>query len=436
MVLKVGKDTRIIWLLVVLVLLQQYILAEEQFLALSAITIVFICIYCRKMIIPKIAGIRPYILMLLFISVMGLIKYSTYLVFRDVFYQWWTVIAMIIGYMLYSAYGDTTKSIWSTIVLVAFIISLVCLIKGFIGQVGQFDFITLRTAFGTGSRTISIVLPLLVYKRIFVKEHTLSPVLDIIVILTWSAQLLLNFSRTALLNMVICMVVIFICLVTKREISVSAFARMLVVVIILIIAGTQMVALFPDDVKDEFGGKVENSFNEIDSENEYKNLKDVQDNWRGYEISCAQKQWKNADLPAQFFGSGNGSLVSIKYVPHSWKETVEYQDGKPGITVLHNTYYTMLTKGGILFLLIYLWLLIQNIRVAIKLMKREEYNFEGIALLCIVVYMIVDGYVIGAMMQRGEDISPYIMLGWFNALYINKIKYNDDEPEVDAVIEA
>lgn len=431
MVIRLSKDTKIIWLLMALLLLQQYFLTEEQFLAFSVITIVFICIYSRKMIIPRIAGIRPYILMLLFIAAVGLIRYSTYLVFRDMFYQWWTVIAMIIGYMLYSAYGDTTKSLWYTIVLTMFILSIVCLIKGFAGQAGQFDFITLRTSFGTGSRTISIILPLLVFKRIFLKEYTLSSIMDIVVILTWSAQLLLNFSRTALLNLVICMVVILICLMTRKRISVTAFARMMVVVIALIIVGTQMVDLLPDDVKDEFGGKVENSLTEINSENEYKNLEDAQNNWRGYEISCAQKQWKQASFPVELFGHGNGSLVSIKYIPYNWKGTVEYQDGKPGITVLHNTYYTMLTKGGVLFLLIYLWLLIQNFRVAIKLMRREEYSFEGIALMCIVVYMIVDGYVIGAMMQRGEDIAPYMLLGWFNALYINKIKFGDDEEEAE-----
>lgn len=431
MVIRLSKDTKIIWLLVALLLLQQYFLTEEQFLAFSIVAIVFICIYCRKMIIPRIAGIRPYILMLLFIAAVGLIRFSTYLVFRDMFYQWWTVIAMIIGYMLYSAYGDTQKSMWYTIVLVVFILSIVCLVKGFVSQGGDFDFVTLRTSFVTGSRTISIVLPLLVYKRLFMKEYTLSAVMDIVVILTWSAQLLLNFSRSSLLNLVVCMVVILICLMTRKQISVTAFTRMMVVVIALVIVGTQMVELFPDDVKDEFGGKVENSLTEINSENEYKTIEDAQNNWRGYEISCAQKHWKSATFPEQFFGHGNGSLVPIRFVPFSWREIVEYQDGKPGITVLHNTYYTMLTKGGVLFLLVYLWLLIQNIRVAIKLMRREKYSFEGIALMCIVVYMIVDGYVIGAMMQRGEDIAPYILLGWFNALYINKIKFGDDEEETE-----
>ncbi len=420
MVISFSRDNRIIALVILLFVVQRFFLSEEQFIVLLLIIIFLLTIKYRKIIIPRIAGLHIYIAVLVLITIIGLTKYSFFSVQRDIFYQVWPILIMIVGYLMFFIYGDKDKSLWETIVLVMFILAIVSLLQASTVKVSEASFGTFRNTFGDGTRSTSILLPLLIAKRFVLKEKTLSPKIDIIAMIVWIIQITLNFSRTSLFNSGLGLIICIVCLIAKKQLSLATAGKTIILVGTLIAIIAVIYVQLPKKVLDRFEGKVETSLTEISYENKYNSSTEAQKNWRGYEIVSAQKEWRESDLFTQIFGKGNGSLIHIKYIPYKWKDTVDKEDGRTGIPILHNTYYTMLIKGGVVYVIIFILFLLLNIRIAYRLLKNEKYFFEGIILFCLIGYLIVDGYIVRAMMQKGEDIAPYLMIGWANALYCRK----------------
>lgn len=422
--------SNIIWFVILVYFVEQFLLQPQSFFLLELGAIVLLMISSRRIVMPRVAGLRPYLAYIIFISIVGLAKYGLSLVQRDLFYQLGSLVTIALGYYIYIIYENKEKSLWSTVCLMLLISSAICLVQGALTLTRNAEFSELRDTFAIGIKAISILLPLLVGKRLFLKEKSLPWKFDYVAILFWTVQIVLNMSRTAIVNIAISSAAFVIVMIVKKGFNGVAIAKIVIFAILAVAAVTTIQNLLPNKATDTFSNKMDNMFSEIGVSNKY-DMATAQADWRGYENSQAIKQWEKEDAITQIFGAGNGRIISIVFVPDHWKGTIERQGNISGVTILHNTYYTLLIKGGIVLVALLVLFLIMNLRVAIRLIKDSKYLFEGIVVMSLILYIIVDGYVIRTMIERGEEIAPMLLLGYYNALYYRTRDAEGEEDEED-----
>lgn len=141
--------------------------------------------------------------------------------------------------------------------------------------------------------------------------------------------LIISFSRTTYLVLV-CLILPNIKKYLKPTIKVLLFCG-----IVFFITNKLM-----PDVTEFFLEKLEHSFTEISADTSRWTDIEVVQNWRGYEVYCALKEYEDFTTVQQFFGGGFGALVDVNN--YAYLVTSESQ-----IPFLHNGYYTMLIKDGI-----------------------------------------------------------------------------------------
>ena len=421
MVIKINTKTEIMWILVALYLLKTYLLQPELFFLVCVFTIGVYTIRKKTIVIPHIPGIMIYITALIIATVIGMVKYPAILIERDIFYEFFSVIYIFIGYYCFDYYKDRKKSLWKTACLILFITSCVCLAKGMTSVSSGADFSTFRQNFAQGVDSISFMIPILIGKKYIFKENTFSAFKDNVLIIIWITQVLLNLSRISIINIILGLVVFIICGAYRHILNFKNSFRVIALVTVLVLAGVAFVNVMPDNATSRFTEKFSNSLTEISSENEYDSISSAQSDWRGYEINCAKEQWSKSSIFEQLFGEGNGTLISIHYIPDQWKDTVEIQNSKFGVTILHNTYYTLLIKGGLFAVIAFIAFILLNIRKSIKMLKNgsgENLLYATIMILLLLT-ITLDAYVIRTMMDKGSEMIALLLIGWINAKFNN-----------------
>ena len=130
--MSILKSKKIIWPLIVIYCFQSYLLPAELFFILAGSVLVYLVVENHfKLIVPKIPGLIFYIMLLVFITIVGLARYPLRFVVRDVFYEFNNILLIIIGYLIYRKEKDYTK-IYSTIFLMLGLVSFITLISAII----------------------------------------------------------------------------------------------------------------------------------------------------------------------------------------------------------------------------------------------------------------------------------------------------------------
>jgi O-antigen ligase len=415
--IKINTKTEIMWIVVALYLLKRYVVEGEPFFVFLVGVLGIYTLRKQAISIPRIPGMVIYISLIVFMSVVGVFNHPISLIERDVFYEMYPVLYLFLGYYFFDYYREHDKSIWKTVCLCLFISTLICLAKGITEVSTGANFGVFRDVFSAEMQNISVVLPILLCRTFLYKEPTFSKVRDLFLCFVWGTQILLNLSRIAIVNVFLGIIIMFICGTAVDKIKTKNYFRVFVLVAGLAAMGGIFFSFMPKDATDRLAEKIENTFSEINAKKTYATSGDAQTDWRGYEIQCAQKQWTKYNMYEQFFGRGNGTLISIHYVPETWKDTVEIQDQKLGVTILHNTYYTYLIKGGVLAILILLYFIFANLLKGVRTirMKNEETIFWGIVLIVISISILTNAYVVRTMISKGSEMMIVIMMGWVNA---------------------
>lgn len=115
-------------------------------------------------------------------------------------------------------------------------------------------------------------------------------------------------------------------------------------------------------------------------------------------------------------------MIYIHYIPDQWKQTVEIQNSQFGVTILHNTYYTLLIKGGLLSVIALLTLLFSNIIKALKVLSGSDNEnlIYATMMMIFCVLILIDAYVIRNMMDKGSEMIALLLIGWINARINNR----------------
>lgn len=354
--------------------------------------------------------IVPFALMIFFGLAMG-VGANRYEWLKDAWYVGNPVLVLLTGYVLYVAKPDLRRG------LRAFVLGgLVVGLWQMRGYVLEPELILLsagaiRRVIGTGFYAPVLSLMILIvfvgrWKTSLGLPGWIGWPLFVIVALSVAGV----FSRTALLVVIIGVAALLGCF-AKRE-----WLR-LGVPLVIAIGVTFSMQLFVDVESDRalqsFGGKLARSVQEL-MVIDYSDVRDVNLSYRGHETKQAMNQFAASSVPEMLLGRGFGATVDLGFAlplggSESSREYVRY------ITFLHNGYAFLLTKVGLLGMLLYIYVLgflYLVARPSAVLPLSEEKSRVGRLFQATVVTLAATTYVVGGVFNK-LDMFPFMLLTGF-----------------------
>lgn len=424
--MKAVIKENIIWQLVIVYLLQCYLLPYQVFFMLSLGILLWECIKSHfRVPVVRIPELNAYIFLLIFITMVGFIRYPLRFAARDVYYEFGNIIIVLIGYFMYSR-EHGFKRIYTTIFFMAGLVSMITVLMGIANIItGNVSFAIFRESFSVGIKSLEFLIPIYTIWIFWYDKMLISRKVDRIIIAFWAIQVFANLSRTTLIAIFFCYAMTVCCLSYTHKIDVKKVKRALLMCLGICVIIIVAIKMMPGDVLSHFFDKFARSFTEVSSKNTFTSLAEANNNWRGYEISRAIEQWKESSFMEQIFGAGNGTLIGINFVPDLWNEILETVNGITGVTVLHNSYYTLLIKGGVLTVTVFCLVFVLGIKRGYSYLRRartEEEILLSLSLVFLCVTMMIDAYITRGMVQNDIQFIWSILFGWINA---KMIKYKE-----------
>ena len=393
MVIRNNSDS-ILWFLTFFIVLGFHI-SYKLFFILSIL--VFLFFIKAKLVIPKLKGFRFYVGITIITTIVGCFFNEFSSVIKDLFYILPTIMWIVFGFALSRKYGP--RKVLNSLYLVCFFASLFCFFE--LLHSSDFSFANFRVVFANGVYDVGFVIPLMAYE-VFVENRIIfNKKFDRIIIFLSLITILLSFARIAILEVIIeWSIFCFLGIVLKKNSKLlrNTFYSSFVVIVLMI-----MFFLFiPTTFKNEFVNKLSKTFLEIDTKNVINSEFDAMNNWRASEMQDATKLWQSGSLFQKFFGFGMGKKVVLKFVPINW---IKYNLTDNGaINLLHNGFYTLLIKGGILYCFALLNLFISNILFALNSIKK--YPRSSMFMIGVCVSGIANTYV-----WRGP-VAQFPLVAW------------------------
>lgn len=413
------------WLLAVMYLVQTFFLSYTKFFALSLLWLIAIIVLDNFRICKlNIPGLKIYMLGLVFISIIGLSKYPVYMVVRDIYYEISNIVIIYIGYR-YFYKNNSLKDLLKLYFVMISMMSIVAIVIGIINMFSGASFGVFRESFTIGIKAIEVFLPIYIVLCLIYKNVLINPFVDKACLLIWFCQAVFSLGRTTLISIFVGITLFLALNFKKGYFNMKYLKRVMIIILCAVCVMFLVFKIVPESVRNRFLDKFTNTFTEIDSNAEFDSIDDASSNWRGYEIQCAQEQFRDCTFVEKVIGSGNGTIIHISYVPDLWQEILDTQDGRTGVTVLHNSYYTLLIKGGVFLVTLFCLLFIKNILRGIKLAKNEQdsqISFVGIILVIMCVIMMMDAWVVRGMVQSDTLLLWSFFFGWLSAKISNEFE--------------
>ncbi|MBS5388749.1 MAG: O-antigen ligase family protein [Clostridiales bacterium] len=284
-------------------------------------------------------------------------------------------------------------------------------LKNFLFFIGKssLDFNNLRLVFGLNVYDLGFILPISAICVFLHKEVYVGEKIDRMIVVLMTLNVVLSLGRIAILQpMIIFTVLLFM---EGREAENQTKIKKVVKLFFSITVALVVVFyIMPDSIKSPLMDKVLNSFDEVDSSQKITSVGSAMNNWRAYEIQSAKEQWKGEWVISQLFGEGMGKGVEIQYVPYSWAGVVDGNE----IPLLHNGFYTMLIKGGIIGVAALLWLFMGNAKKGLYMVKHRADKVYSNILVAISVAAVANTYVVRGPIQQGAFLTWALLIGWIN----------------------
>lgn len=247
------------------------------------------------------------------------------------------------------------------------------------------------------SVTILVVINIFIY-LLFVQENKLfSKKINNLIFIGSIFTTLISFSRTGLLMLLIGFVIY---LLSYAKILFLLKSFFLIIVIFVMIAMNEKFSVITIDYLEQ----LLKSSEELSTDHEW-DFKDINNNWRGYEIYLEQSQFKNANIIQKLFGTGaSGVFVG------SNAKLVTKMPGDGYIPVLHNGYYGVLAYSGLLGLTLYILFYLLNYKYVYLQFKKKGRPIDVLLKIVILNTAISTLIVMGPVSPTGA-LYPCMLLG-------------------------
>jgi hypothetical protein len=355
---------------------------------------------------------------ILFIGLATGLDADRYDYFKDAWYIANPLIVMLAGYVLYLAKPDLARG------LRAFVIGgLIVALWQLRGYVMHPEILlesagTIRRIIGTGLYAPVLALTIMiVYAGRWKFSLRLPPGVAWVLFIVISASVLGVFSRTAVMVLGIA-VLAWLGLFARQE-----WLRLGVPLVVLVSLGIATQVLHDaqsDRALQTFSGKMARTIQEL-TVSDYSGVREINLNFRGYETKRAMLQFEHASVPEMFVGRGFGATVDLGlFLPLQLNDvgsrSVRY------ITLLHNGYMYLLTKVGIVGLLLYAWVLaylyMLGRKAAVRPMADEQAR-AGRLLQASVVTLAATTYIVGGVFNK-FDMFQFMLLTGYLVAYLRE----------------
>lgn len=418
MISKIKRDAHLDVLL--LMILGTYISAQLFFLISCAYLFYYILKNRMRLIVPRVPGLRLYIIVIVYSAFLGFFLYNTRSVIRDLYYVLPTLVWIFVGGFI--AYFDQKghKDFFTTLFIYGGFVSIKVLIEFTFNF--SVEFSDLRTIFGQNVYDVGFIMPIALIQMLFYERVYISKKVDRFILLLMTLQIVLSFGRIAILQPLLFILTAMLVAMKSTDYRAKTLKRILALLMATVAVFAIAIYVIPDSVSVTFVDKILNTFQEVDAQQDISSVSSAMNNWRGYEIQAAQKQWTSSNMIAQIFGNGMGKGIEIQYVPYSWEGMVVNNE----IPLLHNGFYTILIKGGLLGLIALIVLLVSPFLKGIKLAKFHKCDGVDCILAGTSIAAIANTYVVRGPIQQGCFIIWALLLGWITIhLNLEKIKYDE-----------
>lgn len=404
-----------------LLLALRVFIQEEVFFILSAIYFICLIIKNGEIYFPELPGLRLYTFFILYATFVGFYCYSTYNVLRDLLYILPSVLWIFIGYHLCKFNADSEISILKTMYVYGGLLSTKCIITFAMNFTTNFN--DIRTIFNSHVYEIGIILAVLIYQVCIESKVVFSHKTDIFLISLLTLHILLSFGRISTFVPLI-IVFIMLCLNIKfGSNKTKIMSRVTILIGAFLLIALIVYFVIPNEIIDIMANKLSTSFTEIDASQKVNSTDEAMSNWRGYEIQSAAKQWRNANTFVKIFGGGMGYGIYINYVPYTWVNMVENNR----IPLLHNGFFTVLAKGGIVGIFSLVLMFVGPIIIGLNhLIQGKGHNQVNILLVSISCACIAITYVVRGPIEREALIAWAAIVGWLSFYNGKKISNSFD----------
>lgn len=254
-----------------------------------------------------------------------------------------------------------------------------------------------RQEAGMSGSLVTLSLILLLFQHRFGVDSFLPPFVPrLLALVLLAASFVLSYSRTDFLIAIVLSLSLF------GFLSKINF-KMLLVGLLLVGGMIGLIVTTPDSETGTLRSKLAGSVTEVSiSEHE-----DVTTNWRGYEAYKAVEAFKSANIVQQIFGQGFGALVDLGFFIQLGDTALQY------IPILHNGYAYILTKVGLLGLMLYAVFFVQLIRYGARnrfsINRQRQMAFYA-RLLVGCIWSLVTVMMVGGGIAQGGAPGPVFVI--------------------------
>lgn len=392
---------------------------QDEMVLIGAVFILILLIINYKYVVfPKIIGFKIYGISIAIMLIYGLISAEVDNYIKGMFHVLSVVVVVILGYYLCVMTGDK-KSLFLTMEICGIGMSMATFIRGLmnIGELGDIE--GLRLYFGSQVYELSVIFVVLLFLCVYRKKIIATRFIDLFAIILLGLNIIISLGRAQIFAILFVLILMNILNFIFEKNKIRVLRRFSIVLIALAILIGSVAYFMPYDIKETFFQKTENSSMELNSNASFKHEKDIYNNWRGYEIKNAQKQWRKYNTFEMVFGGGVQKQIKISNLPSHFTRGAGYTFQNNKSPILHNGYYTLLVKGGVLAIVgVLIWLLAPLFMIFWK--KNDEESKDILLLMISLNAMyIIYTYVVRGVVDQIMHLSYGLTIGWLNACYYN-----------------
>lgn len=354
---------------------------------------------------------KPYLVfifeffILIFLGIISLNSSNTHDILRDAIYFIYPLLCIIYGSLFFKKMS--IQKIFNLIIFSGIFVSITPLLS-FVRNpmLFQDSLREIRIDNGNGyiASIIALIILLLIYNPFKIKKVT-----NFFSIFVLLCALLLSFSRTSYIVGILGL--FFFYFFSKNKI------KNLNTIFILLIFSTFALSFVPKEIINDFTKKILNGANEVTG-SQLWDWQSINENWRGYENFKAVQLFKNSSIFNKIFGFGLGSYLPIDL------EILLSGKYYSAIPLLHNEYFTMLLKTGIVGLMLNI---VIHIQLLYKSYKIKDHYAKWFAIFLTIV-LSFEGVIVRGIFNPESGLFCLSLLGGL-------ISIDHDERKNDVRIE-
>lgn len=406
---KLNKNNESFYILLIIFGCLQQLISSELLTLIGIVYFIFLVIQSKIRI--KLGWSKPIIILLLIFligSFVGLKNFYSRNYLRDIYYCINPIIILFIGMNLSNNKTENNKLL-NSVVAISVLSSLFSSILATVSILEGNNFFNLRKFFEYVMWGNVISIGILITK--ISEKNGKKDKAQIISLVFLIIVSILGMSRTVWVEIAILLLILFLSSKKKAKFFLKYFK----IFFILSVVSFFVIVNIPSKTKTILINKILNSFNEVNYNNHWTSTK-IQKNWRGYEISQAKVQFNKGTLLQKIIGYGFGKGIYVGRYSMLVHQTGEY------IYIIHNGFYNILIKEGIVGLLIYILFYLEIIIYSFKsymiTKNKKDLLIVGITL-CLIVYT----YLVKGIFADFQQINALLVIGGWLRL---KRKNNDE----------